>query len=285
MTGRLEYLPALQPISNYKSHKRSASADGEADTWPPRWCKFILKIKTESSSESVVQVAFTDPRRLGRVHFIPNPKVLLTTESPLGSLAPDAFLNLPSIDEFMAVLEKSARPIKALLLDQTASGGVVSGIGNWLADEVLYQSRIHPESKCYALSSKDVFELRRCIQYVLETACQLDSDLDQMPDDWLVHYRWSKRLREPQKMPDGNVIRFLTVGGRTSAVVPSRQRLVRVQTAAAGSKSATEPETGIEQAVRPTSPTIKRIKKRAAALKATDVLPAKRLLRSRHEIL
>ena len=49
-----------------------------------------------------------------------------------------------------SALSSKSAPIKAVLLDQSA---VVCGIGNWVADEVLYMSRIHPATAASALSA------------------------------------------------------------------------------------------------------------------------------------
>ena len=47
----------------------------------------------------------------------------------------------------------------------------------------------------------------------------------EFPEDWLFLHRWGKGKKDaPKKLPNGDRIVFLTVGGRTSAVVPSRQK-------------------------------------------------------------
>jgi hypothetical protein len=60
-------------------------------------------------------------------------------ETPLSLLARDAHNDLPTLDEFSAALAKRKAPVKALLLDQDA---IISGIGNYLIDEICYQSRV-----------------------------------------------------------------------------------------------------------------------------------------------
>ena len=44
-------------------------------------------------------------------------------------------------------------PIKAVLLDQER---VVCGVGNWVADEVLFQSGIHPSTPAAGLDDAQV---------------------------------------------------------------------------------------------------------------------------------
>lgn len=51
------------------------------------------------------------------------------------------------------------------------------------------------------------------------------ADSEQFPEEWLFKHRWGKgKKNQPSVLPNGNKIVFLTVGGRTSAVVPSVQR-------------------------------------------------------------
>ncbi|CAI7863557.1 unnamed protein product, partial [Closterium sp. NIES-53] len=82
-------------------------------------------------AEGGVQLAFTDARRFGRIRLAPDPLLC----PPVAQLGPDVLLSLPDPASFAALLRRRSRAVKALLMDQA----VLSGIGNWLADEVLYQ--------------------------------------------------------------------------------------------------------------------------------------------------
>jgi formamidopyrimidine-DNA glycosylase len=51
------------------------------------------------------------------------------------------------------------------------------------------------------------------------------ADSDKFPEHWLFKHRWSKgKKNKSSTLPNGEKITFLTVGGRTSAVVPSVQK-------------------------------------------------------------
>jgi lipopolysaccharide export system protein LptA len=71
------------------------------------------------------RLAFTDPRRLGRVRLPASP------QDAAQGMGPDALLALPPLPAFGELLRRAV-PLKALLLDQT----VLAGIGNYLADEM-----------------------------------------------------------------------------------------------------------------------------------------------------
>lgn len=51
------------------------------------------------------------------------------------------------------------------------------------------------------------------------------ADSEKFPEDWLFKHRWGKgKKNQASVLPNGNKIVFLTVGGRTSAVVPAVQK-------------------------------------------------------------
>jgi formamidopyrimidine-DNA glycosylase len=92
-------------------------------------------------------------------------------------------------------------------------------------DEILYHAKIHPEQYSNTLSGIQVKQLHASIYYVCSTAVELLADSDKFPKDWLFKHRWSKgKKTQNLALPNGNKITFLTVGGRTSAVVPAVQK-------------------------------------------------------------
>lgn len=111
-------------------------------------------------------------------------------------------------------------PLKAFILDQA----VISGIGNWVADESLYQARLHPEQYCNEFSDEEMKRLHGSITYVCQTACDLLADSDQFPDHWLFNHRWGKGKKTASALPNGEKLAFITVGGRTSCYAPAIQK-------------------------------------------------------------
>lgn len=50
-------------------------------------------------------------------------------------------------------------------------------------------------------------------------------DSEKFPEDWLFKHRWAKgKKNQSSILPSGEKIEFVTVGGRTSAVVPAIQK-------------------------------------------------------------
>ncbi|KAL1918824.1 uncharacterized protein VTP21DRAFT_2846 [Calcarisporiella thermophila] len=210
MTGNIqfEHLPPLQ----YRSKK---SSDG---SFPPRFHKFIITFSSAPSFPAEIHLAFTDPRRLGRVRFVNHPQ----KEPPISLLGFDPILSMPSLEEFSKLVQKRSMPIKGLLLDQ----GFSAGVGNWVADEVLFQSKIHPAQPANTLSDEECATLHEMLQYVCNTAVSVNADSSQFPEHWIFSRRWGKGKGKGGGMTaDGNKIKYETIAGRTTAIVESVQKL------------------------------------------------------------
>ncbi|KAI0367522.1 AtMMH-1 [Pilatotrama ljubarskyi] len=240
MTGMLQVKGQL--ATYYRETPRKASAD-----WPPRFVKFILHLKGDTDEE-VTQVAFLDARRLGRVRLCKSP----LTEPPISALGFDPILGMPDLDDFKKSVRKRACPIKALLLDQSFSAGV----GNWVADEILYHARVHPEERCNVLTDEQLEALHKQTSDVCRFAVSVNADDSKFPEHWLFKHRWGKGKKEKHtlKLPDGKpaTIKWITVGGRTSAYVAELQKLQRGATAGP-TQDATEGEEADESDLTPLS--------------------------------
>ncbi|KAI0318747.1 hypothetical protein OF83DRAFT_1241797 [Amylostereum chailletii] len=217
MTGMLQIKGKL-PV-HYREAPRKASTD-----WPPRFMKFILHIDTTPP----VEIAFLDARRLGRIRLCKTP----LTEPPISNMGFDPVISMPNLDDFMKGARKRACPIKALLLDQSFSAGV----GNWVADEILYHARVHPEQRCNTLSDEQLTALHHQTFEVCRIAVEAEADDSKFPEDWLFKHRWGKgkgskskniHSEDGLKLPSGEpaTIKWVTVGGRTSAYILELQKL------------------------------------------------------------
>jgi formamidopyrimidine-DNA glycosylase len=120
------------------------------DTGPgrARWSRFTLTFADGGS------LVLRDPRRLGRVRLNPD----------IAGLGPDATQVTPA--QFRALLTKGTIAVKARLLDQSK----IAGIGNLLADEILWQARVSPQERVDCLSAAQVNRVYRALRSVLEAA-------------------------------------------------------------------------------------------------------------------
>src|SRR5215831_11798320 len=112
------------------------------------WSRFALTFADGGS------LVLLDPRRLGRVRLNPD----------IGALGPDAAQVTPA--EFRALITKGTIAVKARLLDQSK----IAGIGNLLADEILWEARVSPLAPTGSLSPAQVKRIYRALKSALESA-------------------------------------------------------------------------------------------------------------------
>jgi formamidopyrimidine-DNA glycosylase len=202
MTGGF-HVPGRKSVKLKSSGERQPRAG-----WPPRFAK--LRLTFDDGGELV----FADARRLGRVRLRHDPRA----EPPISLLGFDALVGIPTAREFVELLRGRSAPIKAVLLDQS----VAAGVGNWIADEVLYQAGVDPRRRASTLTAAELRRIRDRIRSVVATAVRYNSDSDRFPRRWLFHDRWGKKAMAMTSR--GQPIRYATVGGRTTAWVPTVQR-------------------------------------------------------------
>ena len=89
-----------------------------------------------------------------------------------------------------------------------------AGVGNWVADEVLYQAKLYPEVRASTLSDEEIKQLHAALKYVPHTAVEAEAESERFPQDWLFHVRWNGPKKSPKL--NGNAVEFLKVGGRVS---------------------------------------------------------------------
>ena len=160
-------------------------------------------------------LVFRDPRQFGRVRF------------HHGGSEPDWWTSAPpevSANEFTPgyvkdFLQRHGRaPIKAVLLMQSG----FPGIGNWMADEILWRAGVAPATKSGELDAKKRTALRHATRFVARESLRIiGGDNSDLPKSWLIHQRWKPggicpRHRTP--------LRRATIGGRTTAWCPYCQR-------------------------------------------------------------
>jgi formamidopyrimidine-DNA glycosylase len=170
------------------------------------------------------QLVFTDPRMFGAVlfHEGPNPPEWWTRIAP--PILSPAF-TVAAVADFLA--RRRRTPIKAVLLMQER----FPGIGNWMADEVLWRAAIHPKRLAGSLKPAEIRavhrECRQVCRLALDTiaghGAYLPPDLNaHIPSSWLFWHRWEDGGLCPRT---GRPLVREEVGGRTTCWSPARQKL------------------------------------------------------------
>ncbi len=141
-----------------------------------------------------------DPRRLGGVLLDPD-------ESRLGSDAA-----LVGVAELRRVLAGSAAPLKARLMDQSR----VAGVGNLIADEVLFRAGLDPGRPAGSLSMAETRRLHRHLRQALA--------------DLIAGGGSHTGILQPHRIAGGRCprdherLQRRTIAGRTSWSCPRHQR-------------------------------------------------------------
>ncbi|MFW5829504.1 MAG: DNA-formamidopyrimidine glycosylase family protein [Planctomycetota bacterium] len=170
---------------------------------PPRHARLQLDFDDGGGLHIISQ------RKLGHIGLIQDPRRLIEQRG----LGPDAL----SLDReaFEQALGHGARTLKSALMDQSQ----VAGIGNVYADEICYQSGVHPATPVDKLDDRARVRLYRQMRRVLELAVERSADPQRLPDTWLLSHR-QDGARDPR---GGGEIRKQRIAGRASYLAPHRQ--------------------------------------------------------------
>jgi len=119
-----------------------------------------------------------------------------------------------SVQRFLNKRKKS--PIKAVLLDQNG----FPGLGNWMVDEILWRSRIHPATPTEKLIPSTPLLFTTIREVTNDALRVIAPDWSDPPNHWLFNHRWKPgghcpRCQQPLARE--------TIAGRTSCFCPQEQ--------------------------------------------------------------
>lgn len=169
-------------------------------------------------------LVLNDPRMFGRVQYA-HQKL---PPSWWTNIAPPILSSAFTKEAVAAFLRRRSRaPIKAVLLMQER----FPGIGNWMADEILWRAEIHPKQPAGSLTPAEIKMLWKEARHVCRLALDAISgkgravprDLNvNIPESWLFHHRWRQGGHCPRT---GVPLMRAEIGGRTTCWSPALQKL------------------------------------------------------------
>ncbi|WP_179381453.1 Fpg/Nei family DNA glycosylase [Jannaschia marina] len=174
--------------------------DGDAQ---PDYARLIVEFEGDR------RLAFRDPRKFGWARVIDAPE----DEIAARDLGPDALAI--DAETFAQRIGQSRGAVKSALMAQEK----LAGVGNLWADETLYQTGTHPETRGTDLGDGKLSDLHTAMRRILTGVCDTNATYSDLPDAWLIHRRETGRACS---RCDGTLTSE-KVGGRTSYFCPSHQ--------------------------------------------------------------
>lgn len=185
MTGSLEILSSQSALSKYT--------------------RFKIVFKNGET------LAFRDLRKFGTVAIVGDPEEY-RGENGVGQ----DLLKIQESD-FTKALSGRKTALKNALLNQK----YFAGIGNWMADEMLFETSIHPETQPAKLTKKELKSLYRAGISIATKAIEHDTHRGDFPENFLANYRMKGAVH-----PDHphSPVEPLKVGGRGTFIIPEKQK-------------------------------------------------------------
>ncbi len=169
-----------------------------------------------------LQLAFSDLRKFGYIKLVGQVEL----DKALSEYGPEPLEKDFTFDIFKERLAGKKGPIKKVLMDQ----GVIAGIGNIYADEILFEAKVHPMRPVNKLTEEDLKNIYKNIPVILNEARNLrgtsTSDFRDTAGK-MGNYTSKRRVyqREGEPCPIcGGKIERVKLGGRSAHFCPTCQR-------------------------------------------------------------
>jgi formamidopyrimidine-DNA glycosylase len=157
-------------------------------------------------------LAYDSQRKLGEVDLVEDPEALVESRE-LGPDALDPDLNLTELASAMAGRRAT---VKSVLMDQS----FVAGVGNIYADEILFQSRVHPGVRASEIEEERLVRILGKMGEVLRAAIDANAELDRLPEGYLLPHR-----EQGASCPGcGGEVEKIAISGRPTYVCPRCQQ-------------------------------------------------------------
>lgn len=175
--------------------------------------------------ESGKMIALSDMRKFARIAFGKTEEILQIKDITM--LGPDALDSKLVLEKFAEKIGGRKKSIKLTLMDP----GVIAGIGNIYADDILWTAKVHPLKKANTLNKNELKAIFQATKGVLRRAVRLrgasvgdyrDTAGDRgMYGKVILAYRRTGKPCKRCKRP----IQSLRVGQRSAHFCPNCQRL------------------------------------------------------------
>ncbi len=170
------------------------------------------------------ELALSDLRKFAKIIFGKKEKVY--KEEGVYNIGIDA-LEI-KIGELRAIVSKSSKNVKTLLMDQYK----IAGIGNIYSDDILFKAKIHPLRLSSSLTDKEIKNLYNAMRSILSLAMKLGgtsiSDFRDIKGEKGAYGERRLVYRRDGKLcfVCGSIIKRIKVNGRSARFCPACQLLL-----------------------------------------------------------
>lgn len=170
------------------------------------------------------ELRYMDTRKFGKMYLIK--KENINNTGPLKDLGLEPWDDNLTSEYLLNKYKNKRLPIKTVLLDQ----GIIVGIGNIYADEILFLTKINPLKKCNLLNKEECEKIIKYTREVLEKAIKMGgSTIRTYSSVDGVHGLFQNELlvhgKDKDVCPDcNNKIEKIRVGGRGTYYCPKCQK-------------------------------------------------------------
>lgn len=167
----------------------------------------IMELVYESSTDKTNVIYFNDPRRFGKLLWLS----LTELKEKLSKLGPDVLSSEFTENIFLNIMHNPKIQNK-IIVSVLSEQDIMSGIGNYLRAEILYDSKIHPNTKVKDLTNIKKKELYHSIVKISKKSYEDGND-----------YKTLVYGNDIDKY--GNPVKKIIINNRTIWFVPNVQIL------------------------------------------------------------
>ena len=158
-------------------------------------------------------LVFRDARMFGALKFEASTEPAWWTSLPPEVVSRS--FTLKAVADYLR--RRKGSPLKAVLLQQER----FPGVGNWMADEILWRCKFHPARKAGTLDEEEGETFWCETKQLCRDALRIiGTKYGRPPTSWLFRHRWRRGGKCPR---DGAILLRATIGGRTTAWCPECQ--------------------------------------------------------------
>ena len=121
-----------------------------------------VRITIKSNNDKIYFITYNDPRRFGYIDLFNNKEI--NKHFLLKKLGVEPFEKELNVDYLKTIFDKKIKCIKETLMDQ----GVIAGIGNIYASEILFKAKINPHRSVKTLNKEEIKSIIKATRQILQ---------------------------------------------------------------------------------------------------------------------